>query len=202
MESIPVFPEAFDSFDPLSANLQFESENAAVTPSSPDTTTVPAVLPSRRRKHRRARGGVAQAGVGSGPASASTSGPARETAPWEVDEERDALEKKEEMRKALRDKIKQKQNGRKNRGMREAGGGMREDDGVAGEEGGIMGNLADLLQTAPGSGGKPALDTKMLQEMAIKMGIPPDQIPNKRTLLRRLQGMNMAQLAAIAASKR
>jgi hypothetical protein len=42
----------------------------------------------------------------------------------------------------------------------------------------------------------------MLQEMAIKMGIPPDQIPNKRTLLRRLQGMNMAQLAAIAASKR
>lgn len=142
-----------DDFDPLNA----------------PKIVKPKILTSRVNKVPRKKGSqTTTTPLGSPPTSV--------IAPWLQSDEADERERKEDMRKALRDKIKAK---RRARGA--AGAGKEEEEG-----GGV--SLSQIKD----------LDIGMIQQMAAKMGIPADQLPSKRQLMRRLNGKNLDDLVSKA----
>ena len=103
-------------------------------------------------------------------------------APWLHSDEADERERREEMRKALRDKIRSKRNGRTR------SGGKAADDGADESEPNPLSQLQGM-------------DFGMIQQLAAKMGIPADQLPSKRQLMRKLNGKNLDDLVAKAKAK-
>lgn len=183
---------AFDSFDPLAP---LDPMLVADSNAMPARNGVAPQLPSRRRRKRKPAPKIGGADV----LQPST------TAPWEVDEERDRREEREDMQKAFRDKIRQMRNARKgSRGTADrSGDAMQELDaagagpaGAAGAAGGSLLGDSGMIETLMGG------DMRLVREMAVKMGIPADKIPSKRTLMRRLQGMDPSQLQNMAAVAR
>lgn len=113
-------------------------------------------------------------------------------APWEVNEQVEAAEKKQELREALRKKLKQQKMSRSNRTALEA---KEERDSAAAAGGGGIGgggSAADL------SSAMENLDSSMLQALAARMGVAPDKMPNKRKIERMLKGMSVTEMMARA----
>lgn len=170
--SVAVVDGFGEDFDPLNVRCA-----AATTPSAP---AVPAA-PSASRVNRIPRK--------KGPKVASTTTNANgETAPWLQSDEADEKERKQDMRKSLRDKIRAK---RRLRGAAGAGGGAGDSGEAVGPADGSLGLMSQLQ----------GLDIGMIQQMAARMGIPPDQLPSKRQLMRRLNGKNLEDLVAKANAK-
>jgi hypothetical protein len=112
-------------------------------------------------------------------------------APWVENAEVEAAEDREARRAALRKAIAAKQTQRTNRRALAA----RETKESAGEGGGgIEGALSQLDPSQ--------INSAMLQSAAAKLGIPASQIPNRRTLLRKLGNLSAAELMAASAAKR
>lgn len=109
-------------------------------------------------------------------------------APWEVNEQVEAAEKKQELREALRKKLKQQKMSRSNRTALEA----KEERDSAAAAGGGGGSAADL------SSAMENLDSSMLQALAARMGVAPDKMPNKRKIERMLKGMSVTEMMARA----
>jgi hypothetical protein len=120
-----------------------------------------------------------------------------------VNEEAEAAEKKEELREVLRKKLKQQKLARSNRTAFEA---RQERSGESGNGTGEGGGGAGAA--AAGGLGVPDLsnvmgnvDSAMLQALAAKMGVSPDQMPNRRKIERMLKGMSMSEMMARAGSR-
>ena len=166
--------------------------------SSPSSLPLPTALPSRHRKRRSKR---TQAPVTAPNPAAAGGTAAAGAAPWEVNEEAEAAEKKEELREALRKKLKQQKLARSNRTAFEArqersgesGNGTGEGGGGAATAGGL--GVPDLSNVMGN------VDSAMLQALAAKMGVSPDQMPNRRKIERMLKGMSMSEMMARAGSR-
>lgn len=173
--SVAVVDGFGEDFDPLNVRC-------AAAPAVPAVPAVPAA-PSASRVNRIPRK--------KGPKVASTNTNTNangETAPWLQSDEADEKERKEDMRKSLRDKIRAK---RRLRGAAGAGGGAGDSGEAVGPADGSLGLMSQLQ----------GMDIGMIQQMAARMGIPPDQLPSKRQLMRRLNGKNLEDLVAKANAK-
>jgi hypothetical protein len=175
-----------DNVDPMSSSVAvvdgFGDDFDPLRDTTPSVTAASHSPPAASRVNRIPRK------KGPKVASTSTSG---ETAPWLQSDEADEKERKEDMRKALRDKIRAKRRLRGAGGAAGAGGGVA--DGA--EAGGPADSSLGLMSQLQG------LDIGMIQQMAARMGIPPDQLPSKRQLMRRLNGKNLEELVAKANAK-
>jgi len=158
-------------------------------PLAPTPEQVPALptLPSRpaRNSSPRLKGPPTQSPAAQSPAAQS---PPAAVAPWLQSDEVEERERKEEMRKALRKKIQSQRSSRTRAGgsgsrAREAGGG----DAIPDAEHAQMRSQLDAI------GG---MSRTTLQQLASKMGVSASQMPSKRQLMRRLNGMSIEELVA------
>ncbi len=166
--SVAVIDGFGDSFDPLNF----------VPPADPSvsSSSSPSPLASRVQKVPRKKGPkVSERAV-------DDQSQENSVAPWLHSDEADERERREEMRKALRDKIRSKRNGRTR------SGGKAADDGADESEPNPLSQLQGM-------------DFGMIQQLAAKMGIPADQLPSKRQLMRKLNGKNLDDLVAKAKAK-
>ena len=197
--------EDFGDVDVLRAPITAPAQSslpvttAAAAPAAPSpvlTTATRSPIPSRNRKKARRRPiGVPAASSSSLPSISAPPAPTTGmgmAAPWEVNEQVEAAEKKQELREALRKKLKQQKMSRSNRTALEA---KEERDSAAAAGGGGIGgggSAADL------SSAMENLDSSMLQALAARMGVAPDKMPNKRKIERMLKGMSVTEMMARA----
>lgn len=185
----------FGDVDVLRGNAIHTLPAALTTTTTP--APAPAPVPLNRPSRNRRRRGPKKLVAPSQADSSEAAGVAGMAAPWEVNEEAEAAEKKQELREALKKKLNRHKMARSNRAAFEArqergsGAGAGASAG-AGDDGGLGGMGMDLSKALGG------VDSAALQALAAKMGVSPDQMPNRRKLERMLRGMSTAEMIARA----
>jgi hypothetical protein len=174
----------------LEASYRAPDPAAAPAP-APAAPAAPAALPSRSRRRRAKKTRGAGAGGAAGGAwAAGEAQPSQEefdqAAPWVEDAAAEAAENREERRAALRKAIAARRTQRTGRQALAARSERRGED--EGEGGGIE---AALSQLDPSQ-----FSSAALAAAAARMGIPASQIPNRRTLMRKLGNVSAAELLA------
>jgi hypothetical protein len=120
-------------------------------------------------------------------AAAAPADAAAAAAPWDVNPVAEAAERREDSRKALREAIKLKRDGRTGRHALQAKAGSLESDAGATQQ-------ADNTRMQALA----SLDAKTLQSMLRTVGVSNDTGPSMRKLRRRLEAMGSAPDAYLA----
>lgn len=190
--------DAFANFDPLSARLTpAEAPAVAAAPAAATAATAPAAAAaadsstpqdhprSHRRNRRRPRVKGAPSQLPSAPGGGAA---AASPAPWDVDPEAEAAEKREDARKALREAIKAKREGRMGKHALQSQAAQR------GDEGGVLPGGQDALGALSG------VDARMLQAILKSQGVTGDASPSMRKLRRAMASMPESYLMAKASA--
>lgn len=205
---------AFADFNPLDARLTISAPAvpasapiAAAPPTAPSasaaaSSAAPSAAPSPpsrpRRRGRRSGRTPQQGGTATHPVAAA--GEISAPAPWDLDPEAEAAEKREDARKALREAIRAKREGRTGRQALQARSqAQQQEDAPMGAFGGQEAPLEALA----------GMDAKTLQALLKSAGVAGDVAPSMRKLRRKIEAMGsgsavqyLASRAAAATTKR
>jgi hypothetical protein len=178
-------PNAFADFDPLCARLAPAPPPLPAelrrTPQESECPLEPPARPRESTRRGRRRRNVGAPSSGTQPIiSAGPSAPA----PWDVNPEAEAAERREDARKALREAIKAKRDGRTGRHALQAKASHEDGAGVA--------------DGANGAASLASLDAKTLQSLMKAAGVGGDAAPSMRQLRRRMEAMGSAPDAFLA----